>query len=320
MELTDAQLAYFVDNRLKLPKGKRSEYLAQVDRLIANFSAAAKDDDLIGVKKFLKTGSLRKGTVLRPAGNFGVDADVAVFLNSAGATKYDLSRLHERIRRLLAKAYPNKNSEDFTVQPRTLGIVFRDSGLEMDLVPLIPIEGDGDFGWQPSSQGDPPVKTSVTKQLDFIRSRKEAYPRFTALVRLLKYWRNFHDLDDCLRSFTIELLVCHLQDTQGAAESIEDGLLRFFLYVYQTELRDRIAFQECGTPSAWPKDRVVLLDPCNAENNVGRKLTDTDCDTIVTKCRDAWETLSTARNHNGKGQTLDMWKEVFGRSFVIEEQ
>ncbi|MBK8270705.1 MAG: hypothetical protein IPK83_21325 [Planctomycetes bacterium] len=216
MELTDAQLAYFVDNRLKLPKGKRSEYLAQVDRLIANFSAAAKDDDLIGVKKFLKTGSLRKGTVLRPAGNFGVDADVAVFLNSAGATKYDLSRLHERIRRLLAKAYPNKNSEDFTVQPRTLGIVFRDSGLEMDLVPLIPIEGDGDFGWQPSSQGDPPVKTSVTKQLDFIRSRKEAYPRFTALVRLLKYWRNFHDLDDCLRSFTIELLVCHLQDTQGA--------------------------------------------------------------------------------------------------------
>jgi hypothetical protein len=28
MELTDTQLNYFVNNRLKLPKGKRTEYLA----------------------------------------------------------------------------------------------------------------------------------------------------------------------------------------------------------------------------------------------------------------------------------------------------
>lgn len=66
MELTDSQINYFVDNRLRLPKGKRTEYLGQVDRLIEKFVAAAKGDDVIGVKKFLKTGSLRKGTVLRP--------------------------------------------------------------------------------------------------------------------------------------------------------------------------------------------------------------------------------------------------------------
>src|SRR6202162_5637977 len=57
---------YFVDNRLKLPKGKRSEFLGQVDRLIAKFSAAAADDKVIDIRKFLKTGSFRKGTVLRP--------------------------------------------------------------------------------------------------------------------------------------------------------------------------------------------------------------------------------------------------------------
>ncbi len=66
MELTDVQLKYFVDNRLKLPKGKRTEYLAQVDNLIEELAKAAKDDDVINIKKFLKTGSLRKGTVLRP--------------------------------------------------------------------------------------------------------------------------------------------------------------------------------------------------------------------------------------------------------------
>jgi hypothetical protein len=57
MELTDSQISYFVDNRLRLPKGKRTEYLGQVDRLIEKFAAAAKGDDVIGVKKFLKTGS-----------------------------------------------------------------------------------------------------------------------------------------------------------------------------------------------------------------------------------------------------------------------
>ena len=29
--------------------------------------------------------------------------------------------------------------------------------------------------------------------------------------------------------------------------------------------------------------------------------------------------LTAMRNHGGKVQTLELWKEVFGRSFVIEE-
>ena len=319
MELTDSQLNYFVNNRLKLPKGKRSEYLAQVDRLIERFDAAAKGDTRIDIKKFLKTGSLRKGTVLRPRGDFGVDADVAVFLNANGVSDYDLGNLHTRIRRLLVKIYPTKKPEDFTIQPRTLGIEFRDSGLEMDLVPLLAIDGAGDYGWQPSSQGDKPVKTSVTKQLKFIRARKDAHANFTALVRLLKFWRNFHELEESLRSFTIELIVSHLQDALGVPASLEQGLLRFFLYVTESQLKTPICFKECGTPKTFPKDRVVILDPCNVENNVARKITEQDCKEIVEKCLAAWETLTYARNYDGKTQTLELWKEIFGRSFVIED-
>jgi hypothetical protein len=319
MELTDSQLNYFVNNRLKLQKGKRAEYLAQVDHLIERFSAAANGDKVIDIKKFLKTGSLRKGTVLRPRGDFGVDADVAVFLNGNGASQYDLANLHDRIRKLLAKIYPTKKPEDFTIQPRTLGIEFRDSGLEMDLVPLIVIDGPGDYGWQPSSRGDAPVKTSVTKQLEFIRPRKDGYANFTALIRMLKYWRNFHELDDSLRSFTIELIVSHLQDARGVPASLEEGLLRFFLYVADSQLKTPISFAECGTVNSYPKDRVVILDPCNADNNVARKITDQDCKAIIEKCLNAWETLTYARNYDGKTQTLELWKEVFGRSFVIED-
>jgi hypothetical protein len=79
--------------------------------------------------------------VLRPKGDFGVDADAAVFLNANGSSAYDLANLHDRIRKLLKKIYPTKKLEDFTVQPRTLGIQFHDSGLAMDLVPLITIDG-----------------------------------------------------------------------------------------------------------------------------------------------------------------------------------
>ena len=64
---------------------------------------------------------------------------------------------------------------------------------------------------------------------------------------------------------------------------------------------------------------MVILDPCNADNNVTRKITDQDCKVIVEKCLKAWETLTYARNYDGKTQTLELWKEIFGRSFVIEE-
>ena len=319
MELTDSQLGYFVDNCLKLPKGKRSEFLTQVDNLITVFSGAAKKDPVINIRKFLKTGSLRKGTVLRPRGDFGVDADIAVFLNTDGASKFDLQSLHQRIRLLLCAAYPQKKPDDFTVQPRTLGVVFRVSGMEVDLVPIIPIEGPGDYGWQPSSRGDAPVKTSVIQQLEFIRSRKDHYLLFTALVRLLKHWRNYHELDETLRSFMIELIVSHLQDKEGVPQSLEDGLLRFFLYLAQAQLREPILFLENGSVKSLPKDSVVILDPVNSENNVARRMTDVERQEIVSKATEAWESLTAARNNNFKGETLEYWKEVFGRSFVIEE-
>jgi hypothetical protein len=319
MKLTDSEIAYFVDNRLKLKPGKRAEYLAQVDNLITRFKAKVDVHPSLGIKKFLKTGSLRKGTVLRPRDGFGVDADVAVYIKVDDSGDFDLDTLHHVIREMLVSIYSSKGPKDFEVQPRTLGIVFHDSGLDVDLVPILPIDGPGNYGWQPSSRGEAPVKTSVTKQLEFLRKRKNTYSRFTALARLLKHWRNHQELDDTLRSFLIELILCHLQDTQGHAGSLEDGLLRFFLYVAQSELRDKIYFAENGGPTSFPNDRVVILDPVNTDNNVARRLTSSDCDEIIAKATEAWECLNAASHHKNQTETLEYWKQAFGRSFVIGE-
>lgn len=318
VELTDAQIGHFVNSHLKLAKEQRKGYLEQVDRLIEKFTGVAKDDSVIDIRKFLKTGSLRKGTVLCPRGDHGVDADIAVYLNTDGTSATDLATLHTRIRRLLVKTYPQMDPSQFTVQPRTLGIEFKVSGLAVDLVPIIPIDGQGDYGWQPSSQGEAPVKTSVPVQLEFIRTHKESDRRFRSIVRLLKHWRNHQELDE-LRSYTIELIVAHLQDTHGPAGTLEEGLLRFFLYVAQNELRDVIKSGGEYKARSGVAARVVILDPANNENNVARRLTDDDCREIIEKSREAWERISEARNNNYKIATIECWKDVFGRSFAIED-
>jgi|SRR5882724_11509993 len=318
MRLNDSQIGVFVSKVLHLGPGKRKEYIDQVNNLIAELTKKITGDSSFKVKGFKKTGSLIKGTVLKPKGDYGVDADIAVFLDLSEAEKDDVDELHNVILKLLKAVYPTKASEDFRVQPRTLGIHFRVSGLDIDLVPVIPIPKEPGYGWQPSSQKGDPVKTSIQGQLDFIKNRKDADSRFRTLVRLLKKWRNERELDR-LRSFAIELIVAHLYDRDGAITSLETGLQRFLLYIAQSELKTPITFAELGTVTL-PNDPVVILDPVNKDNNVTARLTDAERLEIVGAAKTAWETIEAASWKDAKGETLDHWKEVMGRSFAIEDE
>jgi hypothetical protein len=318
MRLTDSQINIFVSKVLHLGQGKRKEYLAQVDFLIESLERKIKEDASFKVKGFKKTGSIMKGTVLKPAGDFGVDADIAVFLDVSESEKDDVDNLHQIILDLLVAVYPTKEREDFKVQPRTLGIHFHTSGLDVDLVPVIPIPKEAGYGWQPSSQRGHPVKTSIQGQLNFIKSRRDVDPRFKTIVRLLKKWRNENELDR-FRSFTIELIVSHLYDRDGVAGSLEDGLQRFFLFVAQSGLSKPITFPELGKVTNFPTAPVVILDPVNKDNNVAARLTDEERKEIVAGAEKAWSTIEAASWKGGKGDTLDLWKQVMGRSFTIDE-
>jgi len=319
MKLTDAQIEYFISAALKLPQGKRKQYLDQVDFLIRRLEAKIKDSGAFQVVGFKKTGSLMKGTVIRPRGDDGVDADVAVYLNVAESDRGDIARLHDIILKLVRAVYPQKAAEDFKKQPRTLGIHFRDSDLDVDLVPIIPIANRSGYGWQPSAEGGEPIKTSVDGQLAFIKKRSDGDKSYRSLVRLLKKWRNEQGLD-ALRSFLIELLVAYLQDRDGPAPTLEEGLMRFFLYVAQSKVKESIKFAENGAVSVFPKDAVVVLDPVNSENNVARRLSDSERLSIARASEDAWEKIHVASCKAGKGETVELWKSVFGRSFVIEDR
>lgn len=319
MMLKDSEIGVFVSKVLHLGPGKRKEYLAQVDNLISELTLKIRNDSSFKVKGFKKTGSLRKGTVLKPKGDYGVDADVGVFLDVSEAEKGDVEKLHSIIRKLLIAVYPMKDPGDFKIQPRTLGIHFRVSGLDVDLVPVIPIPEEPGYGWQPSSQNGDPVKTCIQGQLDFIKKRKDADSRYRTLVRLLKKWRNEKELNK-FRSFMIELILAYLYDRDGAATSLESGLQRFFLYVAQDELKTPITFPELGNITSFPSHPVVILDPVNKDNNVAMRMTDGERQEIVAAAKAAWEAIETASWKGGKGEALDCWKEVMGRSFTIDEE
>jgi tRNA nucleotidyltransferase (CCA-adding enzyme) len=317
MQLTDAQLKYFDTTVLKIDPDKRKEHIAQVDHLIGRLRTKIGAETSFGVRKFIKTGSLVKGTSLKPRDGFAVDADIALALDVSEASKSDIDGLHAKIRKLLIAIYPQKLEKDFVVQPRTLGIEFMDSGLCVDLVPIIPIPSKPGYAWQPSSQGQPPVETNITKQLDFIKARREKDASFRILVRLLKRWRNTQELSQ-LGSFAIELILAHLLDTKGVPANLEGGVMRFLLFVAQSHLKQKISFKENGTVASYPNDPVVILDPVNSGNNVTRRITDAERVEVVSKALEAWESISTASHNGFKGETVEFWKSIFGRGFVIE--
>jgi hypothetical protein len=142
--------------------------------------------------------------------------------------------------------------------------------------------------------------------------------RYRPLVRIGKAWRNHAELVDELGSFPIELILAHLNVTQGAPTSLEAGLQRLLLYIAQTQLQDPITSGNRG--ATLPRDAVIILDPVNAQNNVAARMSDLDRQTVVAAATVAWETLMTAHHNSYKGETFALWREVFGSSFTVEAE
>src|SRR5260370_9034976 len=187
MKLTDTQVNYYVSQVLKLRPGKRQEYLKQVDFLITRLDAKIKEGGGYQVTGLKKTGSLIKGTGLRPQGDNGVDADLAVYLNVAESDRADVAKLHQIILRLVRAIYPQKQASDFEVQPRTLGIHFRDSELDVDLVPVIPIACQPGYGCHPQSGQGGPVKPRAAGQLACPSTRAATEPSYPPHVPRPRY-------------------------------------------------------------------------------------------------------------------------------------
>jgi hypothetical protein len=315
MRFMDKEVGAYVSSKLALPGEERNEYRAQVNRLLEKLEDVLHEDGSYRIQKFRRAGSLEKGTSNRPRAGKPVDADVGVYFAVDDTSSFDVARLQRLIKKLLAAAYPQKSEDDFDDSgARTFGVVFQGTGLEIDLVPIVSLDAEANYGFQYSRSGDR-VKTSVKVHLDHYREHAARDPLLLPpTLRLAKRWRYWQELDG-IQSFHLELLLSYLVDRDGTASGLEESLRRLFLFIAR-DLQRGVAFD--GADTSRFSDPIVIIDPANAENNLAARVEAVERDALVAAARTAYETLTWAQGLPAKGETVSAWKELFGDNFSIE--
>lgn len=314
MPLSNTQLRYNDHNVLRLPADKRTEYHAQVDRLIDNLCRNIRDKTKIKVTKVVKAGSFAKYTILRKASDSPVDVDVVFYVSGEGLDAKTLSELSTMIYDLLIEQYPNKSVEHFEIQRKAATVQFVGSGLSVDIVPVIEDPTRDGYGWQFDIHNGAKVQTCAPCQIKFVRDRKNIDGDFRTLVRLAKKWRNRAEIKP-LKSFAIELIMAYLLDKRGNVGSIDQRFRDFLLYIAQSGLKEVISFPENGMQIPRFTDTVVILDPVCSANNVASRISEIERQEIVAAATEAWETANFASAENDHA----VWKELFGPQFKTED-
>lgn len=272
------------------------------------------EDGSYRIKKFRRAGSLEKGTSNRPRAGKPVDGDVGVYFEVDDPENFDVADLQKLIKQLLEAAYPQKSPDDFDDSGhRIFEVVFNGTGLEVDLVPIVSLDDDANYGYQYSRTGDR-VKTSVKVHLEHFRSYSAKDAFLAPTLRMAKRWRHWQELAG-VQSFHLELLCGYLIDRDGAASGLEEGLRRLLLFIVR-DLTNGVTWGD-GNLSRFD-DPVVILDPANADNNVASRITMAERDALVAAARTGYETLTLAQGLQFKGETEKLWKELLGPGFAID--
>lgn len=311
MPLSNSELEYFDHNVLRLPGEKRKNYHAQVDNLVCELKKRITEKSKIKVTKVVKAGSFAKYTILRKIDDYPTDVDVVFYITGVDENGKSYEDLCNKIYDLLIEIYPTKKVDDFEIKRRATKVTFVKSGLEVDVVPVLQDSSNVDHGWQFDIQSGAKNLTCAPCHIQFVKTRKDKDKSFRTLARLAKRWRHFHDVPG-LKSFHIELILGHLVDTDGPAESIEKRFREFLAYIARTKLRERIDFPEnAGKQVTHFSNPVVIIDPVSPENNVASRITKDEQELIAKAAEAALETATYASVENDN----EVWKEVFGNRF-----
>lgn len=309
MKIDNSLLINYVD-RIKFKPEDKQKYQSQIDHLISAIELNIPKHVDTKVIKVRQAGSWRKGTIIKPKDDVPVDIDLIFFLDISPEEYYKLHHAKDQLLPILKDVYPQKSDEDFWDNPKTAGVEFIDSGLNVDIVPVGKTQND-DYVAQPD-RGSSVCFTSPKKQLDFISERKEMNVNYSAIVRILKKWRNFNNVK--LSSFAIELIIAYLDINKGVETDIHEAILRFFRLICKKQFPILLFNAPYGT---YKNDgsHVYIADPTFEENNILRSVTNVEWDIVRSKADTAFETLLLAEEEPYLGSTLDLWKEVFGPDF-----
>lgn len=311
---SNQDLKKFIEEKIYVKSDKVKNYREQVNRLRNNLEAYIKDTPDFGLVKMLHSGSVRKGTAISTLN----DMDVAVYVKPDKVRDYDESQVLNYVRDGLVKVYKKHNmkEEQFSIGQHCVKVSFRGSGLDVDVVPVIPNGELNDLGHLITKDTGEKVLTSIPLHLDFIRKRKNDYPNFAPMVRVTKWWRNQRGLK--FKSFLIELIWAHIADTEGISDDIVTALQQFYRYIVNTELSENIIFTDNYSSDEVKIDTntVNIFDPVNPKNNVGVSLDYFKKERIIDEADEALGYLSHAVQASTKSTAIASLREIFGSSFA----
>jgi len=318
MKLNNNSLRPFID-KIRLHKDNMTKYRDQINNLKKKLEEKIDNDDSNGLKvtKYLLAGSWKKHTILRLTGDNPIDIDLVLFVSGDDNIHNDLTKLHDFIVEYLEEIYPQKDiarDVDAEGNTKSIKIRFSGSGLEVDIVPVVPIENPENYVWQPQRGGGGKYITSVENHLDFSVSLRKNNPSYTSIVRALKWWKNYKELkpyedEPGISSFSIELIVAYLDINRGVETSIEEGIIRFFQFLSES------SFPEINFEHAI--NSIPYYSSPNNENNAAKKIDNSKWNEIVEEAEDAFDSLNLAQSRNNEGATTEEWKRVFGPTFSL---
>ncbi|MGQ0713723.1 MAG: CBASS oligonucleotide cyclase [Gemmatimonadaceae bacterium] len=309
--ITSDHLAAFLDEQVNLKSEDVKAYRDQVRHLRERLELYVNENPNFALVKMLHFGSLAKGTAISTLR----EMDLAVYLRPERVANRALHSVLATVRDLLTEVYPQMEASQFEIDPPAVTIHFRSSGLDVDVVPVIPNGKPDDRGALALTYPEW-VETSIPLHLQFIRARAERHPHFRGIVRLTKWWRQERDIP--LQSFLIELLWAHLVDTVAVPDDFQEAMLAFFAYIERTRLEERIVFTD-NYPAAEAKptgDLVQIMDPVTPTNNVAAQMTRADRDTVLRAAEAALDDVAAGSSAYSKGRGVTCYQRVFGTMFA----
>lgn len=318
-EITHNTLSAYAVQRVNLPSETAQKYREQVKNLRDQLQAKIDADPDYGVVKMLHSGSVRKGTALRTTS----DMDVAVYVKAATAPTGSDRELIPWMRARLQEAYSQLSAEQFEEQDHCVTLTFKGSGLAVDAVPVI-YEGEADnVGYLVNKNTGDRLLTSVSRHIEFIKTRKDKHPDdFAQVVRLAKWWvkemKRKHGDAFRFKSFMVELIMAHLSDKGQKFDDYTAAMEAFFNYIVNTELQERIAFTDFYAARKLPASTgtaIEIFDPVNPDNNVTQRYTESNRSMIVDAAEEALDAIAEAHYSDTKGRAVTMWQIVFGSTF-----
>jgi tRNA nucleotidyltransferase (CCA-adding enzyme) len=316
--ITHDSVRSFATERVNLPSSDAQKYRAQVANLRSQLEKKIDADPGYGLVKMLHSGSVRKGTALKTTS----DMDVAIYVKVAEAPTSSDRQLIPWMRDRLIEAFPQLRSDQFELQDHCVTLTYVASGLSVDCVPVLYEGAPDNVGHLVNKNTGDRVLTSVSRHLEFIRARKAMHPNdFAQVVRLVKWWiRQLRTRDSSFRfkSFMAELVLAHLSDTGNPFGDYSDALERFFDYILQTELSQRIAFSDYYAAAELPSPNgsaIEVFDPVNPHNNVAGRYTLAHRQAIVEAAEQAADALAEARYSDTKSRAIERWQTILGTAF-----